>query len=124
MNPILFIVSILWIAAGTAMIIYTRGIRTFWGRLLNRDNYKWLAVIPAGFGFLLLASVFYYPELLWLSLILGLLALLKGAYIIFGPSRQVKSLFDWWVNNPSDGTLRLFGLFTFILGSAFLSYIL
>ncbi|UCH21856.1 MAG: hypothetical protein JSU83_00885 [Deltaproteobacteria bacterium] len=124
MNPILFVVSILWIAAGSALIIYTQGTRACWSRMLDRDNYKWVAVIPLGFGFILVASVFYYPEMLWLALILGILALLKGAYLILGPSRQVKNFFDWWIKKPGDGTLRLYGLFTFILGSALLAYIL
>jgi uncharacterized protein YjeT (DUF2065 family) len=124
MNPILFIVSILWIAGGTALIIYTSGTRAFWGRMLDRYNYRWLAVVPAIVGLILVASGFYYPEMFWLAIVLGLLALLKGIFIIFGPSRRVKSLFDWWLYKAGEGTLRLYGLFVFILGCVLLSYIL
>ncbi len=124
MNPILFIVSVLWIAAGTVMIIYTGGTRAFWGRMLDRYNHRWLAVGPGIVGLTLLVSGFYYSELSWLAVILGVLALFKGIFLIFGPARRVKTLFDWWLHKAGDGTLRLYGLFAFILGSLLLSYLL
>jgi hypothetical protein len=31
---------------------------------------------------------------------------------------------EWWFNRASDGTIRLFGLIIFILGSAMLSYLM
>ena len=124
MNPILFIVSVLWIAAGTVMIIYTQGTRAFWIRMLDRYNHRWLAVVPTSFGIILVVSGFYYPAMFWLAFVLGVLALAKGFFLIFGPSRQVKTLFDWWLNKVGEGTLRLYGLFIFILGSVLLSYLL
>ena len=123
MNPILFIVAILWIAAGTALIIYTGDTRAIWGRI-TRFNHRWLAVLPAMVGIILMVSGFYYPKMLWLALILGLLALLKAGMLVFGPARWVQPLLDWWVHKAGDGTLRLFGLIVFILGSLLLSYIL
>jgi hypothetical protein len=124
MNPILFIVSVLWIAAGTGMIIYTRGTRTFWSRMFERYNHRWLAIMPISVGCILVVSGFYYPAMFWLALVLGVLALLKGIFLIFGPSRRVKTLFDWWLYKAGDGTIRLYGLFAFILGSILLSYLL
>ena len=124
MNPILFIVSILWIAVGTILIIYTDGTRAFWRRMLDRTNRRWLAVLPAIVGIVLVVSGFYYPGMFWLALILGLLALLKAIFFVFGPSRWVQPLLDWWVYKAGDGTLRLFGLIVFFLGSVLLSYVL
>ena len=124
MNPILFIVSVLWIAVGTVMIIYTGGTRAFWGRMLDRYNHRWLAVMPISVGLILVVSGFYYPTMFWLAIVLGVLALLKGFFLIFGPSRRVKTLFDWWLNKAGEGTIRLYGLFVFILGCVLLSYIL
>ena len=124
MNPILFIVSILWIAAGTALIIYTGGMRAFWRRMLDRINRRWLASLPAIVGIILIVSGFYYPEMFWLAVILGLLALFKAIFLVFGPSRWVETLFDWWILKASDGTLRLYGMLVFIVGSVLLSYIL
>jgi hypothetical protein len=123
MNPVLFIIAILWIAAGTALIIYTGGMRTIWGRIA-RFNHRWLAVLPAMVGVILVVSGFYYPQMLWLAVILGILALLKASLLTFGPSRWVQPFLDWWVHKAGDGTLRLFGLIAFILGSVLLSYIL
>ena len=124
MNPILLIISILWIAAGTALIIYTDGTRAFWRRMLDRTNRRWLAVLPAVVGIVLVVSGFYYPEMFWLALILGLLALLKAIFFVFGPSRWADPLFDWWLNKAGDGTLRMYGMLVFILGSVLLSYLL
>ena len=124
MNPILLIVSILWIAAGTTLIIYTGGTRAFWRRMLDRINRRWLAGLPAMVGIILIVSGFYYPEMFWLAVILGLLALFKAIFLIFGPSRRVQSLMDWWVHKAGDGTLRFCGLIVFIMGAVLLSYIL
>ena len=123
MNPILFVISILWIAVGTSLIIYTGWTRALWNRILGRENFRWLAVIPGVFGLVLIASAFYFAKTFWLALIFGILALLEGVYLLIGPSHQVKSMLDWWVHKAGDGTMRLFGLITFILGSALLAYI-
>lgn len=123
MNPILFIISILWIALGTSLIVYTGWTRALWNRILGRENHKWLAVMPGVFGLILVVSAFYFTQAFWLALILGILALLKGVYLFIGPSHQVKALLDWWVHKAGDGTMRLFGLVTFILGSVVLAYV-
>ena len=124
MNPILFVISILWIAVGTSLIIYTGWTRRLWSKILERDNFKWLAILPGVFGLILITSAFYYAKAFWLALILGILALLKGLYLIIGPSHQLKALFNWWVHKAGDGTMRLYGMITFILGSVLLAYIL
>jgi uncharacterized protein YjeT (DUF2065 family) len=123
MNPILFVIAILWIAVGTSLIIYTGWTRRLWSKILERDNFKWLAILPGIFGLILIASAFYYAKAFWVALILGILALLKGLYLIIGPSHQLKALFDWWIHKAGDGTMRLYGMITFILGSVLLAYI-
>lgn len=123
MNPMLLIISILWIAAGTSLIIYTGWTRALWNRILGGENYKWLALIPGVFGLFLVASAFYFSKAFWLALILGILALSKGVYLFIGPAHQVKAFLDWWVHKAGDGTVRLFGLITFILGSVVLAYV-
>jgi uncharacterized protein YjeT (DUF2065 family) len=52
---------------------------------------------------------------------LGLLALLKGVYLIIGPSAQTIKLVEWWFEKASDRTIRLSGLIIFFLGSAIFS---
>jgi len=124
MNIVLYIISILWIVVGVFLVIYTEGTREFYKKLFLKDSVKWMAVIPAIFGVILVVGSFYCERVFWLAIILGLLALAKGGYIFFAPSSQIKGLLEWWFNRASDGTIRLFGLIIFILGSAMLSYLM
>jgi hypothetical protein len=124
MNIVLYIISILWIVVGVFLVIYTEGTREFYKKLFLRDSVKWMAVIPVIFGVFLVVGAFYYERLFWLAIILGILALAKGVYVFFAPSHQIKGLLEWWFNRASDGTIRLFGLIIFILGSAMLSYLM
>jgi hypothetical protein len=123
MDIVLYIISILWIVAGVLLVIYTEGTREFHKRLFLRDSVKWMAVIPVFFGVILVAGAFYDERVFRLAIILGILALAKGVYIILAPSAQIKGFLEWWFNRAGGGTIRLFGLIIFILGSAMLSYL-
>ncbi|MBW1679530.1 MAG: hypothetical protein JRJ08_05235 [Deltaproteobacteria bacterium] len=124
MKVVLYIISILWIALGALLVIYTDGTRTSLKKLLFKDNYKGMAVFPLIIGLILVVGAFYYPEMFWLALGLGLLGIIKGAYLAIAPSSQIKSINEWWFNRASDGTIRLWGLITFLLGSTLLSYLM
>lgn len=124
MTTILYIIAILWIVVGTFFVIYTQGTRDFYKKLFLRENIKWMALIPFVFGVVLVVGAFYAEKVFWLALVLGILALFKGLYIFFVPSSHVKALLDWIFNRAGEGTLRLFGLIIFILGSAILSYLM
>jgi len=124
MTIALHVISILWIASGTVMVIYTNPTRKFFKKIFLRDNIKWMAILPIVFGVVLVVGAFYYEKMFWLALILGLLGLIKGAYIIILPSGRIKGHLEWWFDRASDGTIRLFGLITFIIGSAMLSYLM
>ena len=82
-----------------------------------------MAVLPFIFGVVLVVGAFYCESVFWLAIILGILALAKGVYIFFAPSSQIKGLLDWIFNRATDGSIRLFGLIIFVLGSAMLSYL-
>jgi amino acid transporter len=124
MTIVLYIIAILWIVVGTFIVIYTEGTREFYKKLFLRDNVKWMAVLPFIFGVILVVGAFYCERLFWLAIILGILALAKGVYIFLAPSSQIKGLLDWIFNRATDGSIRLFGLIIFILGSAMLSYLM
>lgn len=124
MTFVLLIVSILWIVVGTFLVIYTNGTREFYKKLFLRDKVRWMGVIPFVFGVILVVGAFYSEKAFWLALILGILALAKGVYVFFAPSSQIKGLLDWSFNRAGNGTLRLFGLILFVLGSALLSYLI
>ena len=119
----LYIISVLWIALGAFLIIDTKRSRELLKQLFFRKNIKFLGILPLIFGLILVVGAFYYSKLFWLALIVGLLAILKGIYLFIGRSSQIEGLLEWWFLRAADETIRLFGLITFILGSALLSYL-
>jgi uncharacterized protein YjeT (DUF2065 family) len=118
MIALLYIISVIWIAAGVFLIIYTDRYREFSKKVFPTDKLKVWAVVPLFFGVVLVLGAFFEKDVFWLAFILGLLALLKGVYLIAGPSAQAKKLVDWWFEKASDRIIRLSGLIIFFLGSA------
>ena len=106
------------IAAGVFLIIYTERYREFSKKMFPTDKLKAWAVVPLFFGVVLVVGAFFEKEVFGLALILGLIALLKGGYLIVGPTDQVKKLLDWWFDKATDRTIRLSGLIIFFLGTA------
>ena len=124
MKIALYVISILWVAVGTLMIIYTQKTRAFYEKLIYKRNPKLLAVLPLAFGIYFLVAAFFNKEMFGLIFILGVLAILKAAYLLLGPADQINRLMEWWHQDASDGTIRLFGLIAFILGCAIFSYLM
>ena len=124
MKIFLYIISIFWIAMGTLLIIHTRKTREVYGKLIYKRNPKLLAIFPLAFGILFAVGAFYYKEMFGLVFILGVIGILKGAYLILGPAEQINRVMEWWYKEAGDGTIRLFGLIIFILGCAIFSYLM
>lgn len=123
MGIVLYILAILWIVVGTFLVLYTESTQEVLRKLFLRDHFRWLAALPLIFGILLVVGAFYRTEMFWLVFILGVLGLLKGVFLIFGPSAQIKKLLHWWFHTASERTIRLNGLISVILGTAVLSYL-
>ena len=100
------------------MILYTERTKEVSKDLFAADKLKAWAVVPLFFGVVLVIGAFFRKGVSWIAFVLGVLALLKGAYLIAGPSKQVGKLVDWWFDQASDRTVRLSGLIIFFLGSA------
>ena len=123
MRIVLYIISILWIATGTLLIIYTENTRGFLKRVFLIERIRWLASLPLAFGAVLVVGAFYQRQLFWLAIILGGLGIIKGIYLSIGPVTQIRTLLDWWFHKADERTIRLHGLITFILGAAIFSYL-
>ena len=118
MIVLLYFISLIWVAAGVFLILYTERTKEVSKDLFTKDKLKAWAVVPLFFGVVLVIGAFFQKGVSWVAFILGVLALLKGVYLIVGPPEQVKKLVDWWFERASDRTLRLSGLIIFFLGSA------
>lgn len=117
----LYVVAILWIVIGTFLIVYTERIMEVLKKLLFMERIRLLAILPVIFGIILIVGAFAYSQIFWLSLILGLLSLIKGVYLVIGPLPQIKALINWWCNTASATIIRLCGLIIFALGMVSIS---
>jgi len=122
-NIVLYVICILWIAAGTFLIIYTEQTRKVLKKIFPVEYVKVYSVLPFIFGIFLVVGAFYHGNLFWLTLVLGLLCIIKGIYLFFGPLFHVKKLCEWWFSKAHDRTVRMFGLIIFTIGIAVLSYL-
>jgi hypothetical protein len=118
-----FALSLAFISLGTMMVLYSEQTRAYVRRLFIRFNIRTLAALPAGFGVILIAGAFAVREVFGLALILGILGLAKGAYLAFGPLRQIERLRNWWLDEAGEIVVRLSGLIAFLLGAAILSWL-
>ena len=124
MKWLLLILSVLWIGYGVLTIVYTGISKGFMQKFIKPDKMKPMALVPLLTGIILVIGAFWDESLFGLSMVLGILALAKGAYLFAGPPEQVKSFTNWWLNTASDETMRFFALISFIIGSAVLAFIL
>lgn len=123
MSIALHIISIFLIAIGTLLIIYTQRTKDFLRKLFLRGWIRWTGIFPLAFGGILIAGIFYYKDMFWLGLILGLLGIAKGVCLLLGPEQHMRRIIDWWLLRAGDPTVRLFALINVILGIAILSYL-
>jgi hypothetical protein len=121
MNIALYIVAILWIVFGVFILLYTEKTMKILKKLFFTEKVRALSIVPIIFGIVLVIGAIVCTQVFFLSLILGVLALLKGLYLIMGPMPQIKRLMDWWFNKASTSYIRFCGLIIFVLGIAILS---
>jgi hypothetical protein len=118
----LYLISVAWISIGSCAILYTGDTRNTLNRMLSTLNRKVLSILPLAFGVLMIvaASDSLHP---WLVRILGLLGLIKGAFILTNPMSLYEKSVQWYLESVSDQGYRLTGIITIILGTAVLSWI-
>jgi hypothetical protein len=124
MRVFLGIFSLLWIAAGVMLILYTDKVRRFLGELFAKTDIRKLAVLPFAIGLVMLVGSFSQKEMFWLLFILGFLAVSKGVFLFLGPLSQIRSLLEWWFTGASEVTIRLWGIISLMVGAAVFSYVL
>jgi energy-converting hydrogenase Eha subunit H len=124
MWALLLVLSVLWIALGTMMVLYTDQVRKSIKGIFAAADIRLVAILPLVMGLLLAVGAFMVKEVFWLALILGLLGIAKGAYLALGPLSQIRQLWDWWFDHASETAVRLSGLITFMIGVAMLSWLL
>ena len=123
MTAIVYVLALLWIASGAFLIVFTEKTREFFKKIFLTDRVRRWSALPLIFGVILIIAAFCKRDMFWLALILGLLGIAKGIYLFAGPPEQTKAFMEWWLLKARPETVRFFGLISFVLGIAVLSYL-
>jgi uncharacterized protein YjeT (DUF2065 family) len=122
MKWILYIISLLWIGAGSCIILYAPQSRAFLKKTLHGVDLGLISIVPITIGVLLIISA-YYSAAFWIIVVLGILAIGKGCLFIFNPRKAADKIMTWFLDEVSDNMYRLAGIIATILGTALLSWI-
>jgi uncharacterized protein YjeT (DUF2065 family) len=122
MKWILYIISLLWIGAGSCIILYAPQSRAFLKKTLHGVDLGLISIVPITIGVLLIISA-YYSAAFWTIVVLGILAIGKGCLFIFNPRKAADKIMTWFLDEVSDNMYRLAGIIATILGTALLSWI-
>jgi len=122
MKWILYLISVLWIGAGSCIILYTPQSRAFVKKTLHGVDLRLISIVPITIGALLIVSA-YYSAAFWTIVVLGILAIGKGCLFIINPGKAADRMMSWFLDEVSDNTYRLAGIIAIILGTALLSWI-
>ena len=123
MTVLLYVIALLWIVAGTSLIVFTEKTRDIFKKMFLTEKVKRLSFLPFIFGVVLIIGAFFNRDIFWLIFILGLLATSKGVYFYMAPPQQTKALMEWWFIKAQPETIRVMGLIVFVLGVALFSYL-
>ena len=123
MTILLYVIALLWIVTGTSLIVFTEKTRDVFKKMFFTEKIKRLSFLPFIFGVVLIIGAFFNRDIFWLIFILGLLATSKGVYFYMAPPQQTKALMEWWFIKAKPETIRVMGLFVFVLGVALFSYL-
>ncbi len=121
MKYVVYLLGFLWIAAGAIAILYTDDYKGYLNGVLTRLTRRWLAIIPAVFGLLLLLAASSTGHS-WFIGVLGLLGIAKGVLIYFNPGGLFETGKEW-LNTLSNQGYRLVGIIALVLGTVLISWI-
>jgi hypothetical protein len=122
MKAIVYLLGFGHIAICSCWVLYTRETVDTLKGWFQTYPLKYLSAIPAVFGFLFLvsASATAHP---WVFRIIALLAFCEAVLAFTDPKKIYSRMLDWYFENVSDQTNRLFGVIGIIFGTAILTWI-
>ncbi len=121
MKWFLYTISVFYIVSGVCLILYTSQSREYTSILVKKVDRRILSVLVIIIGLLLIASSFY-DRFLWVIVVIGVLALIKGTFILFSPVNLYNKMLDWYLTKTTDQTYRFFGIIILIIGTAIFSW--
>jgi uncharacterized protein YjeT (DUF2065 family) len=121
MKWFIYLFSMVWIAAGGFLILYTDQCRDIMGKAFARMGRVPMAVTAAVIGLLLVLSAGGSANA-GVILVIGLLAIGKGVAFFWNPNQIYEKTLGWWLTAAADQTYRLAGIIVVVLGTALISW--
>jgi len=122
MEWVLYAFSVLWIALGVCLILYTDACRTASRNVLKDAYEKPLFFLALIIGVLLIFSASHSRNAAFI-VILGIIAIAKAVLFLFNPRGLYTKMKQWFLETVSDTTYRFFGIVSLVLGVAVFSWI-
>jgi len=122
MKWILFGLSLLWVTAGSWVILYTSPSRKRLKAMLDRLGRVALGVAAAALGVLIMIAARGSYNAGFIAF-LGFLALIKGVLFLWNPKGIYEKTMQWSFTAASDQSYRLAGIIMLVLGTALFSWI-
>ena len=115
MKLFLYLISILWLTAGTFFILFPKKTKIFYSKLAEM-----VKLVKSTFILSLAAAWLFFwahpaSSLPTLIKIFGILSLIKGLFILLAPINMLKSTFNYFINR-SETFWRVYGVFVTLLG--------
>ncbi len=111
----LYLMGGLWLILGVLIVLYTNSAIELINGLMETENWRVLGLLPFSLGVLLTVSA-WWSEFFWGILALGLIAVLKGIFLLFAPPAQIEKFMEYWRGRASEVVYRLWGLLAVMLG--------
>jgi hypothetical protein len=122
MQWFLYLFSVLWIALGACLILYTQQTRERMAGLIGTGRDKFVALVPALIGLLLILSASSSRNS-WFIVLIGIVGLAKGAMIFTNFMGLWEQTRQWYLETARDQTYRLSGIVALVLGTAVFSWV-
>ena len=121
MKLILYAFSLIYVAAGVCMILYTDETRNVFKSLVQM-GFKAMSVIAFVMELLLVlaAAATHYP---WFLRVVGVLAIAEGVLLYVNPQDIMEKMYNWFLEQTSELTFRAMGIITLVFGTALFSWI-
>jgi|WetSurMetagenome_2_1015567.scaffolds.fasta_scaffold87428_3 hypothetical protein len=115
MKPLLLLIAAALALSGAGLICCPQWTRRLFRKTLSDTDIRVMASLPLCIGAVFFLSALVDPRLLYLYLLLGSFAFLKGIYLLCAPPDQVRSVMAWWLEGASPVTLTIYGIVYLIL---------
>lgn len=122
MKWVLMAISLLWIASGVCLVLYTTACRKFLATLLENMSPQIFGALAFGVGVLLLLSA-GTSQNFWFVVLLAGLAVAKGLLLFINPRGLFVKIRRWYLQQADDQTYRMAGIILLVLGTAVFSWI-